>query len=311
MRTVFFGTPELAVPTLAALAEHHEVTAVVCQPDRPKGRSGKPQPPPVKEWAETHEIPVHQPEKLNDGSFEVWLRAEAPEICTVAAYGRLLRQPILDIPAQGWLNVHPSLLPKYRGPSPIQAAVRHGDAETGVTIMRMILEMDAGNIVLQERTAIDPEENAEELSARLAPMGARLMLEALEQLAQDTLRERPQDPAEVTFCRMLQKEDGRMDWHKSAAELHNQVRACVPWPMAFTELGGEPLRVLRSRVQDIESSGGAGEITDVEKHAIVVGTGRGVLSLLEVQPAGKKPMNGGEFARGRRLARGMRFGSPV
>lgn len=147
MRTVFFGTPDIAVPTLRAIEALHEVTAVVCQPDRPQGRSKRPVPPPVKVAAEKLGIPVHQPTKLNDGTFEAWLREQAPDVCTIAAYGRILKQPVLDIPPHGWLNVHPSLLPKYRGPSPIRSAVLNGDTVTGVSIMRLVLEMDAGDVL--------------------------------------------------------------------------------------------------------------------------------------------------------------------
>ena len=171
MRTVFFGTPELAVPALAAVAAHHNVTAVVCQPDRPKKRSKRPVPPPTKAWAVEHEIPVHQPLKLNDGAFEAWLKEQRPELCAIAAYGRLLKQPILDVPPEGWLNIHPSLLPRYRGPSPIQSAILNGDPVTGVSIMRLTLEMDAGDVLLQEETPVADDDTTESLSARLAQLG--------------------------------------------------------------------------------------------------------------------------------------------
>jgi methionyl-tRNA formyltransferase len=309
VRTVFFGTPEIAVPTLQALAAHHEVLALVCQPDRPKGRSGRPVPPPTKEWAVAQGMPVHQPEKLNDGAFEQWLRAQAPEVCTVAAYGRLLKQPILDLPPQGWLNVHPSLLPRYRGPSPIQAAVMNGDAETGVTIMRMILEMDAGDIVLQERTPIGPDENAAELSLRLGKIGARMMLDALAMLESGTLVETPQDPAQVSHCHMLQKEDGRIDWTRSAWELHNQVRACVPWPGAFTTLNGQPLKLLRTTLSDAEALPAPATVLPHGKEALPVSTGHGLLNILELQPAGKRPMAAADFLRGHPLPAGQRLGT--
>lgn len=310
MRTVFFGTPELAVPSVAALrAAGHEIAAVVTQPDRPQGRSKQPVPPPVKVWAEAHGVPVHQPEKLNDGAFEAWLRAQAPEVCTVAAYGRLLKQPILDIPPRGWLNVHPSLLPRWRGPSPIQTAILAGDATTGVSIMRMILEMDAGNVVAREETPIGPEETAGELSDRLAVLGARMLAESVERLAQGELPETPQDPAGVTHCRLFRKEDGALRWERPAVELERLVRAAHPWPVAFTSLAGAPLRVHRAVVG--EGAGAPGEVIAVEKDRIWVGTGADALGLLEVQAPGKRAMPVGDFLRGRPVAPGERLGSPA
>ncbi len=309
MRTVFFGTPELAVPTLKAVAASHEVTAVVCQPDKPQGRSKKLVPPPVKTTAEALGIPVHQPSKLNDGSFEAWLREQQPEICTVAAYGRMLKQPILDIPPQGWLNVHPSLLPRWRGASPIQTALLAGDTETGVSIMRIVLEMDAGDILLQERVPIAPETTHPELSAQLAKLGARMMVEAMELVANGRAEFTPQDPAKVTHSRIITKEDGRIDWTKSAWAIHNQVRALQPWPIAHCQFREQPFRILRSRVVEANDTpqGAPGEIVAVGKQHLYVATGEGVLELLEVQVPGKRIVQTGEFLRGHRIEAGARF----
>lgn len=307
MRTVFFGTPEIAVPTVAALAQHHDVAAVVCQPDRPRGRSGRPAPPAVKEWAAARGIPVHQPQRLNDGAFEHWLREQQPEVCTVAAYGRLLKQPILDIPPLGWLNMHPSLLPRYRGPSPIQAAILNGDAETGVTIMQMTLEMDAGDIVLQEQTPLGEEENAAELSERLGVLGAQLMLDAMTMLAAGHREFRPQDPAQVTHCKLIAKEDGHIDWRAPAREIHNRVRACVPWPVAYTELEGQPLRIYRSAVVEQPAPAAPGTVTAAGKESVQVATGDLQVLLLEVQAPGKRVMTMAEFLRGRPIQVGQQF----
>lgn len=318
MRTVFFGTPELAVPTLQAVAKAHTVTAVVCQPDKPQGRSKKLVPPPVKVAAETLGIPVHQPSKLNDGRFERWLQEQAPEVCTVAAYGRMLKQPILDIPPKGWLNVHPSLLPRWRGASPIQTALLAGDTETGVSIMRIVLEMDAGDVLLQERVPINPEITHPELSAKLAEIGARLMVEGLDLLAKDQAVFTPQDPALVTHSRIITKEDGRIDWTKSAWDIHNQVRALQPWPIAYCQFRGQTFRILRTKVLDtgMENDGDlpesaweapAGSIVAVRKNSLLVATGSGILELLAVQAPGKRVMNTGDFLRGHRIEAGERL----
>jgi methionyl-tRNA formyltransferase len=310
VRTVFFGTPELAVPSVAALhAAGHEIAAVVTQPDRAQGRSKTPVAPPVKAWAEAHGVAVCQPERLNDGTFEAWLRAQAPEVCTVAAYGRLLKQPILDIPPLGWLNVHPSLLPRWRGPSPIQTAILSGDAETGVSIMRMILEMDAGAVVSQERTAIGPEETAGQLSDRLAALGARMLVAAVARLAAEGLAETPQDPALVTHCRLFRKEDGALDWRRPAEELARLVRAAHPWPVAFTTLGDAPLRVHRAAVRAEAAGAAPGEVIAADGSGLWVATGSGALGLLEVQAPGKRALPAGDFLRGRAVQPGTRLGA--
>lgn len=307
MRIVFLGTPALAVPTLAAVAERHEVCAVVCQPDKPQGRSGTPTPPPVKVWALEHGLPVHQPTKLNDGAFEAWLKALAPEVGIVFAYGRILQQPIIDIPKFGWLNVHPSLLPRWRGPSPIQSAILQGDIETGVTIMRLVFEMDAGDIVLQEALAIGPDETAEELTDRVAPIGARMMCEALDQVAAGTATFRPQGTVGVTHCTMLTKEHGHIRWERSAREIHNQVRGSLPWPVAQCRFRDGVCKILRSALADGPATQSPGTIEAVEKDRVLVATGDGRLAITLFQAPSKKPLPMGEYARGARLQIGERF----
>lgn len=307
MRVVFFGTPALAVPSLTALAARHEVAAVVCQPDRPQGRSGALVPPPAKVRAIELGLPVVQPEKLNDGTFEAWLKSVKPDVCAVAAYGRMLKQPLLDVPPLGYLNVHPSLLPRHRGPSPIQTALLEGDEVTGVSIIRLVLEMDAGDILLQERLPIEPSENAEELSARLADLGAELIVRAVEQAATGQAVYTPQDPAGVTHSRMLEKRDGYIDWGRSARALHNLVRATYPWPSAQCLYAGEVCRIHRSEVVAQFSTEAPGTITAVEKDRVIVACGEGQLAILHFQAPGKKAMPMGDFLRGRRMHCGERL----
>lgn len=307
MRIVYFGTPALAVPTLAALAPDHEVAAVVTQPDRPRGRSGKPEPPEVKVWAEGRGLPVHQPEKLHDGTFESWLRAMRPELCVVAAYGRLLKQPVLDVPPCGWLNLHPSLLPRWRGPSPIQTAILEGDTITGVTIMRMVLEMDSGDIVLQESTPIGPNETADELSGRLAEMGAAAMSKAVGLLERNALSPVPQDPALVTMSTMFEKERGRIRWADPAKRIHDQARACNPWPAAQCLFRGQVCRILGTEPLSGTPGAEPGVIVEVCRDRLIAATGGGLLAVLRLQLPGKKPLDADAFLRGTPVQAGERF----
>lgn len=307
MRIVFLGTPALVVPTLAAVAAKYTVAALVCQPDKPQGRSGAPVPPPTKAWALEHGIPVHQPVKLNDGTFEDLLRELQPDLGIVFAYGRLLKQPILDVPLHGWLNVHPSLLPRWRGPSPLQSAVLAGDATTGVTVMRITLEMDAGDILLQEATDIGPEETAEELTDRLAPVCARMLVEGIDQIAAGTAVFRPQDPAGVTQCTLLTKEHGYIRWVRPATEIHNQIRGCVPWPAAQCTFRGGVCKILRATRVPGDTDAAPGTVVAIEKDKAVIATGAGLIGITEFQAPGKKPLPMGDYARGARLQPGERF----
>ncbi len=301
MRVVFFGTPEIAVPTLQAVEALHDVVAVVCQPDKPQGRSKKPIPPPVKVAAENLGIPVHQPVKLNDGTFATWLQEQAPEVCVIAAYGRILKQPVLDIPPSGWLNVHPSLLPKYRGPSPIRSAILNGDTETGVSIMRLVLEMDAGDVLLQRRVTIDENESAVELAKRLGMLGADLMLKSLRMVDEGTAEFTPQDPDKVVECRMFEKADGRIRWAADAHAIHNLVRAAQPWPIAHCQLNGEVYRIHATEMVDGDASAPPGTVEEILKDRFVVATGNGLLAVTAIQAPGKRVMAAGDFLRGHKL----------
>ena len=307
MRLVFFGTPEIAVPSLDALARRHEVTAVVCQPDRPRGRGKKLEPPPVKVRALEHGLPVHQPVRLHDGAFEEWLRGQNPEVCAITAYGRLLRQPVLDVPPHGFINMHPSLLPRWRGPSPVQSAVLAGDDETGVSIMKLTLDMDAGPILLQERAPVSPDEPADMLSARLAVLGAQLLADALDRIDGGTAAFEPQDDARATYCTLLTKEDGYLDWNQPARTLHNQVRGCQPWPTAQCRLHGAVLKVHAAESVDSPADQPPGTVVLVDKQRLHVATGNGALSILAIQAPGKRAMPIAEFLRGHRIEPGERF----
>lgn len=307
MRVVFFGTPAIAVPTLQAVEALHDVVAVVCQPDKPQGRSNRPVPPPVKEAALKLDIPVCQPTKLNDGEFEAWLRDRKPDVCAIAAYGRLLKQPLLDIPPHGWINLHPSLLPKYRGPSPIRSAILNGDTETGVSIMRLVLEMDAGDILMQEKVAIGENENAVELAGRLGKLGADLMLKSLRQIEEGTAVFTPQDHARAVECRMFEKADGRIRWGAAAREIHNLVRAAQPWPIAHCHLGGEVYRIHETRLAEGEAAAAPGTVEEILKDRIIVATGDGRIAITELQAPGKRAMAAGDFLRGHKLNPGDAF----
>ncbi len=308
MRIVFFGTPALAVPSLREIARHHTVTAVVSQPDRQKGRSRKPVPPPVKAWAVDHNIEVHQPTKLNDGAFEAWLRAQRPDACTLAAYGRILQQPILDVPQFGFLNMHPSLLPKYRGPSPIQSALINGETKTGITIIRLSFEMDAGDILSQIVEPISPDDDGMTLADRLAERGGEMIAEGLNTLASGNADFRAQDHSATTYCNMLTKEDGRIDWSQSATSIHNQVRGTLPWPGAYTTLDGDTLRVFRSQLSPSAHTNDPGTVVSTDDGQIHVTTGDGCLAITNLQAPGKKAMDADAFLRGRKLDIGTCFG---
>lgn len=301
MRIVFFGTPELAIPGLSAIAERHELTAVVCQPDRAAGRSKTPVPPPVKEWADEHGIETAQPTKLNDGTFEDWLRAQAPDVCALIAYGRLLKQPILDVPQHGFLNMHPSLLPKYRGPSPIQSAVLAGDSETGVTIMRLDAGMDSGDILMQSTLSIDEKDTAGSLSDKLAALGADMMCTALENVASGNGTYTPQDDSQATFTQLFKKEDGRIRWADSAIQIQNLVRAANPWPVAHCGFRSKTLRIHEARTVLGTPTASPGCIEDIDTDRLVVATGDGLLAIEVLQFPGKRALPVVEFLRGHRL----------
>jgi methionyl-tRNA formyltransferase len=308
MRIAFFGTPDFAVPSLLALLQGEDpVIGVVCQPDKPAGRGQRLTPPPVKVLAERAGIPVLQPQRLREATVVEALRAWRPDLIVVAAYGKLLPSSILELPRHGCINVHASLLPRYRGAAPIQWAILNGDAVTGVTIMQMNAEMDAGDILLQRETAIQPDETYGALQIRLANAGAELLIEAIARLHAGTLEARRQRDDEATMAPMIKKDHGRLDWGEPAALLARKVRAFNPWPSAFTFLDGKRLRVHRAHAATAASAAPPGTVVGTAP-AIVVAAAEGVLLLEEVQLEGRKALSAAEFARGSHLEVGTVLG---
>ena len=306
MRILFMGTPDFAVPSIRALVEAgHDVCGAFTQPDKPKNRGMKLQPTPVKEFCLEHEIPVFQPTKLRDGTALAQIQELAPELIVVAAYGRILPDEILDYPAKGCINVHSSLLPRYRGAAPINWAILNGDEMSGVTIMHMATELDAGDIISQVETPIDPNETVESLHDRLADLGAKLLVDTVAKIAAGTACRTPQDPALVTFAPMLSRELSPMDWNRSARELHDQVRGLIPWPAAVAELGGVRCKVYATKVCDEHADAEAGTVVKADKKGLKIACGEGtVLEICELQPDGKKRMPANAFLLGRPIPEG-------
>ena len=307
-RVVFFGTPDFAVPSLRALlAGPDEVIVVVCQPDRPAGRGQQLRPPPVKTLAQSRAMPVLQPLKLRSEDFATALRAWSPDLGVVAAYGRILPSAILELPRLGCINVHASLLPKYRGAAPIQWAILRGETATGVTIMQMNERMDEGDILLQREIPIGTDETYGELQERLSELGAEVLVEALVDMEAGKLVNRAQDDAAATLAPLIDKADGAIDWSLSSHEIARRVRAFNPWPSAFTRLRGKLLKLHRARALTEAAPAPPGTVLR-EGAEIRVATGQGVLAIDELQLEGRKRMSIEEFARGGGLSTGARLG---
>ena len=303
MRIVFMGTPDFAVPSLEGLAEAgYQVVGVFSQPDRPVGRHhNKLQPTPVKARALSRGIPVYQPETLRDGTALAVLRELEPELIVVAAYGRFLPDEILNLPPKGCVNVHSSLLPKYRGAAPINWAILKGEAETGVTIMHMASELDAGDIILQRATPIGETEDAAALYDRLAQLGGELLTEAVALIEAGTASRTPQDHTKATLAPMLSKEMSPVDWTRSAQEIFNQIRGLYPWPGAVTDvISGEPIKLWGAQVVEKHTDAGPGAIIAASKQGIDVACGelQHVLRILELQPPGGKRLTAAAYLAG-------------
>jgi methionyl-tRNA formyltransferase len=311
MRIVFMGTPQFAVPSLEALLKSDDaVVGVVTQPDRPKGRGHALAPPPVKEVAQRAGIPVVQPMKIRTPEFLASLAAWAPDLIAVTAFGRILHAPILHLPPMGCVNVHGSLLPKYRGAAPVQWAVMNGETETGVTTMLMDEGMDTGPMLLQEGLAISPDDTAGTLAHRLAELGGLLLVDTIRQLKAGILAPRPQDSSLATLAPLLKKEDGAIDWTMGAVTLGHRIRGLSPWPGAFTFLGQDRWNVWKATaVRSEQFSQHPGTIIHVSKQSVQVTTGEGILELLEVQTANSKRMPVSQFLAGHQVAVGTRFHS--
>lgn len=302
MRLVFMGTPPFSVPSLNALVgAGHTLAGVFSQPDRPVGRhQNKLQPTAVKACAQAHGIPVFQPEKLRDGTVLAILQELDPELIVVAAYGRLLPDDILALPARGCINVHSSLLPKYRGSAPINWAILNGEEETGVTIQRMASDMDAGDIILQRTTPIGPEEDAAALYDRLALMGGELVVEAVAQIEAGIASYTPQDHSKATPAPMLSKALSPVDWTRSAQAIHDQIRGLIPWPVASTNaISGEVMKLYRSSLPAQRVTASPGVIVSATKEGIDIACGDGrVLRILELQAPGGKRMSAAAYLAG-------------
>jgi methionyl-tRNA formyltransferase len=294
-KIVFMGTPDFAVPTLRALIEYHDVIGVVTQPDRPAGRSRQVQLSPVKQVALEAGIPVFQPEKLRRPEAIAELRRWSPDVNIVAAFGQILPQVVLDIPPHGSINIHASLLPRWRGAAPIQAAIRAGDADTGITIMQMDAGLDTGAILTQRAIPIASDETGQTLHDKLSLLGANLLIEALPQILSGEIRPQPQDESLATFAPRIDKNDGRIDWSHDAAHIERTVRAFTPWPGTFTTWDDKLLKILSGVVE-----GGSAEAGRVFERSgkIAVGTGSGLFCPTRLQLEGRSAVNSDDFIRG-------------
>jgi methionyl-tRNA formyltransferase len=317
LRIVFFGTPAFALSSLEALIQSaHQVVAVVSQPDRPKGRGHEVQATPTKALAETYAIPVLQPAKIRDDAFLQRIRDLKPDLGVVVAFGRLLPDALLAIPRLGMINVHASILPRYRGAAPIQRAVLSGDLETGVTIMRVITEMDAGPTFAAASVPIPSDATSGEMEGTLARLGAQLLLPVVDELAAGRALETPQDHARATHAAKVTKGEGGIDWSETAAAVHNKVRGLQPWPLASTHLAGERL-VLRRTSPVVTpgldpnpdlTPGSPGTVVRARGDELVVACGGATaLRILELQPEGRRTMTAREFLAGRDAIEGARF----
>jgi len=306
LRVAFFGTPAFAVPTLRALIEsRHHVVALVSQPDRPKGRGHQVVATPTKALALRHGIPVLQPTKLRDQAFLNDISSLRTDLGVVAAYGRILPDMLLRIPERGMINVHASLLPKYRGAAPIHRAVINGDRETGVTIMRVVQELDAGPMIDKVTIPIPPEATSVDVERDLAEAGARLLVEVVDRMAAGPVPETPQDASMATFAPKLEKTESPIDWRLPAQRIHDRVRGLQPWPMASTVIEGTRCLIHRTCVADDPCDSGPGVVVNAEGDTIAVAAGDdGAVNILQLQPEGKRVMTAREFLSGRRIPRG-------
>ena len=309
LRIIYFGTPEFAVPGLQSLiASHHTVAALVSQPDRPKGRGHKLQVTPTKMAAAAAGIPVLQPTKLKDEAFLSSISALQPDLGVVAAYGRILPDALLAIPRLGMINIHGSLLPKYRGAAPVHRAVINGDPETGISIMRVVKELDAGPVFTIGRISIGPDDRTPEVEHALSTLGANLVLDVVNQLAEGGATATPQDDAAATYAHKIEKQEGAVDWNQPAVRLHDLIRGLQPWPLVSGRLNGVRFLVHRSRLSsDVTSEPGGTIVAAPAGVLAVAGSDGRVLHLLEVQPEGKRAMAARDFLSGHPVVPGVRI----
>ena len=310
MRTIFFGSPDFAVPCLEATHDISDIAVVISQPDRPAGRGLAMRPPAVKKRALELGLEVWQPKKVRTAEFAEKLRALEADVAVVVAYGRILPRGVLDAPRTGCVNVHASLLPRWRGAAPIQWSIVHGDEETGVTLMQVDEGMDSGAILATVSTPIAADEDAATLSDRLSRMGAELLREQLARYVAGDLAPQPQDEGAVTMAPLLKKEHGRIDWNKSARTVHNQIRGMNPWPGAHTVLGERRIKVHRTVASTLDPEGAPpGQVIALDPEGILVACAEGTLEIQELQESGRKRVDARSFASGRGVAVGDRFAS--
>lgn len=312
LRIVFMGTPELAAASLQALlaSSDFQVVSVVTQPDQPKGRGLKLHPSPVKELAQRQNLPILQPQRAREENFINQLAALQPELIAVAAYGQILPKALLDLPQFGCLNIHTSLLPKYRGAAPIQHAILNGDSETGVTIMKMDVGLDTGDILTQQPTSIQSGDNSQTLHDRLAEIGANLLVKTIPDWVSGKIEPRPQPAAGVSYAPKIKKQDGLIDWSQPGQAIWNRVRAMVPWPGAFTHVS-DPLQKHLLKIweaEPLDRPGKAATVLQADKNGIVIGCGSGALRVLALQREGGRRMNAGQFLAGHPLVIGQKLG---
>ena len=311
MRIVFFGTPQFAVPALRALVEsRHDLVALVSQPDRPKGRGHKLQPTPTKVVAESSGTPVLQPTRLRGEEFLEALRALAPDLGVVAAYGRILPDALLAIPRLGMINIHASLLPRYRGAAPVHRAVINGDEETGVSIMKVVTELDAGPVFAMASRSIGPLETTPEVEEGLAELGTRLLLDVIDQLDSGEPEPAPQDHTQATFAPKIERHEGLVDWTLPAARLHNLVRGLQPWPLVSAILDGIRYLIHRTEIVPGAEIAPGGTVVQSDGELLVAAGDGGVLRILQIQPEGRRAMSARDFLAGHPIPAGSRFTRP-
>lgn len=306
-RTIFMGTPDFSVPCLARLAEITEIIGVVTQPDKPRGRGQKLTPSPVKAFAMEKGFTVYQPAKIKTEEFTRILKDLHPDLMVVVAFGQILSQQILDIPAYGCINVHASLLPRYRGAAPIQWSVINGEKLTGVTTMFMDAGLDTGDMLLKTEVPITEDMIAEELHDALMEAGADLLVKTVAKIADGTIQRIHQADADSNYAPMLSKETGHIDWTKPAWDIHNLVRGLNSWPGAYSILQGKTFKIWRTRVADAEAVCEPGEILELTKQGFLAGTGKGILEILEIQAPNKKKMAASDYVRGHGLELHLKF----
>ncbi|KYF92611.1 methionyl-tRNA formyltransferase [Sorangium cellulosum] len=311
MRALFFGTPAIAVPSLEALASIANVVGVVCQPDRPAGRGLELKAPPVKSKAAELGIPVVQPEKIRTPEFAAWVKDAEADVALVIAYGRILPKAVLEAPRRGCMNLHASILPRYRGAAPITWATVGGEAETGISLMQMDEGMDTGPVYAVHRTPIGPDTTADELAVELGALAARVVREDLRRAVGGEIEATPQDHGAATHAPLLKKEDGRIRWDRSARQIHDHIRGMTSWPGAFTTIDGKALKVLAARVESEAAREEAppGTVVMAGRGVVIVACGAGAIQILRAQAEGRKPLAAADLVAGRTLQTGMVLGS--